>query len=998
MVLCALLIVSVVNGAEKGTLKIKVVDVEQGTVLSGVPVTISGPVMMGTKTTVSNLDGEALFINLTPGIYKVKTELEGFKTVVSTKIRVSLGQETVIHVKMEMAKIQETITVTAQLPTVNTTKSVIADHVTHEEVESLPISRDFVGYLQLAAGVNIVPNSQGRDTPEDPSGKGGLNYSDRGNQGYADTLGEGKRGTRDNIYFLDGMNITGMATQTALASFNNEVIQEQELMTSGVPAEYGGGKGVVGNIVTKSGGNKLSGSVNFYWQPKDLFLPYGGSEYNAARNDPGRDHTILEGYEDNKYDTALTLGGPIMKDKVWFFVSGQYRNDNNKFQLSESASSTREEVEFLGKRSGVFGKLSFKMSANDSFTFQVFLDDRSREGERSPNIIRTQQRKEDFESGVYSGYYQRVIGNNLLVDFRYGHYWWSWKRRSRYPEAGIPDALLYMPGTYPSIEQYTFGGIVDPARDDKNTRDQFSMNIEWFTRNFRIKAGVMYSNEYDKDELFNEFDDQRQSMDPNLSGITFGEIYDSGLWSSSEYSQRLLPYLNSNWGSTSSFLDINGDGVVSDSELRAATFTDMNENGLNFWRSTDIVTGPNKVRAKRWTAYVMNDWKINNFLTLNAGLRLEKHHYSNSEGGTILNLDMVILPRIGLVWDIGGKGTQKLTAFYGHFSDPMPFGMIHFAGNISGRVTHEQVWLNGDWYTYRIRGSSEHRDAVWTPNTKDGLAREFSLTHEIDLGKGIVLATQGYMRQDRNIIEDYDLFTYVTGVGAGWEHLALTYADFGYPPEGPPGEANYFLTNLIGGKRDIYGLDFELSKRFKNGSNLVAQYSYRHAEGNSQSDGNADLQGDFITLDPRNPWMKGPTPGNIPHKIKLFGTYRTPFGLDIGALFYWNTGWRFTESFIFLPGRYDIFYNWPLNDAETEFVQTGQERTPAYFEIDLKFNYRFKLSEKISLDLFLDVYNVTNTQSTIDVAYGRNDPLYEYKEATELLLPLRFYLGARLRF
>ena len=111
--------------------------------------------------------------------------------------------------------------------------------MTHETVESLPIARDFVGYLQLAAGVNIVPNSQGRDTPEDPAGKGGLNYRDRGLQGIG-----GKRGSRDNLYFLDGMNITGLASQTALTTFNNEVIQEQALMTSGVPAEYGGGTAV----------------------------------------------------------------------------------------------------------------------------------------------------------------------------------------------------------------------------------------------------------------------------------------------------------------------------------------------------------------------------------------------------------------------------------------------------------------------------------------------------------------------------------------------------------------------------------------------------------------------------------------------------------------------------------------------------------------------------------------------------------------------------------
>jgi outer membrane receptor protein involved in Fe transport len=250
---------------------------------------------------------------------------------------------------------------------------------------------------------------------------------------------------------------------------------------------------------------------------------------------------------------------------------------------------------------------------------------------------------------------------------------------------------------------------------------------------------------------------------------------------------------------------------------------------------------------------------------------------------------------------------------------------------------------------------------------------------------------------DRNIIEDYDLFTYVTSIGAGWEHLALTYEDFGYPASGPPGGANYFLSNLIGGKRDIYGLDFELSKRFKNGSNLVFQYSFKYAKGNTQSDGNADLQGDIIEIDPRNPWMMGPTPGTIPHKIKLFGTYRTKFGLDIGAMFYWNSGWKYTESYVFRPGSYWIYLNLP-NDDWTQFVKTGQEKTPSYFQLDLKFNYILKLSEKIALDLFLDIYNVTNSQTGFDVQYGRNDPDLEYQEVSELLLPMRFYLGARIRF
>ncbi|MFQ6108124.1 MAG: TonB-dependent receptor domain-containing protein [Candidatus Aminicenantales bacterium] len=971
-----------------GTLKVIVID-DEGAALPGVALTLSSPVMMGERTLITNVLGEALFINLTPGNYQIKSSLEGFQEKISKDIQVSLDRQTLLQIELKPAVVEESITVTAVSPAVDTTKSVIAEHVTHETVESLPIARDFVGYLQLAAGVNIVPNSQGRDTPEDPAGKGGLNYRDRGLQGIG-----GKRGSRDNFYFVDGMNITGHASQTAGMTFNNEVIQEQELMTSGVPAEYGGGKGVVGNIVTKSGGNRFSGSANFYYQPKDFYLPYGGKEYDSA-DDP----TMLEGYKDNKYDTAFTLGGPILRDRLWFFASGQFRNDSSKFNLSESASSIRELVDYSQKRLGAFGKLSFKLTPNDSFTFLYFLDDFDVEGSRDKNTIKTRQPKYEYNMGVYSGYYQRVFGNNLIFDFRYGHYWWARKLGPRYPDAGIPDSMYFMPGTYPSIENYVFGSY-HWAADDKNTRDQFNLNLEWYAGNMRIKGGLMYSNEYDKDDSYYYWGENRTSLDPSLSGITLGELLDAGVWPPSEMYQRLIPYLNNNWGPTSEYFDFNNDGIVTDDELRQATFTDMNEHGLNFWRIMIAKRGANKVQAQRYVAYIMDDWKINDYFTINAGLRFEKHNYYDSEGGVILEMPVRLLPRIGLVWNVGGRGTHKLTFFYGQFSDPMPFGMIHFAGNISGRVTHEQIWLNHEWYTYRIRGKPEYRDCAWTPNTRDNFAHEFSLTHEIDFGNGLVLSSQAYFRGDRKIIEDYDLYTYVEHYKGDptWGHLALTYEDFGYPSTGPTVPANYFLSNLIGAKRDIYGFDFELSKRFENGSFIVGQYSFKHALGNSQSDGNADLQGDFIEIDPRNPWMWGRTPGTIPHKLKIFGIYRTPFGLDIGALFYWNSGMYFTESYDFLPGRYSIYLNWPLNETWTDFAKTGEEKTPSYYQIDLKFNYGLRLYDTATLELFLDIYNITNNQAAIDVQYARNDKAWDYKETTEILLPMRFYVGARIRF
>lgn len=168
ILLSILLITSVTYSAEKGTLKVMVID-DEDNVLPGVSMTLSSPVMMGSKTLITSTVGEVLFVNLTPGPYELKSTLPGFVEKTSQRIEISLDRQTLLQVVLSPSVVEEEITVIAVSPAVDTTKSVIAEHITQETVESLPISRDFVGYLQLAAGVNIVPNSGGRDTPEGKS-------------------------------------------------------------------------------------------------------------------------------------------------------------------------------------------------------------------------------------------------------------------------------------------------------------------------------------------------------------------------------------------------------------------------------------------------------------------------------------------------------------------------------------------------------------------------------------------------------------------------------------------------------------------------------------------------------------------------------------------------------------------------------------------------------------------------------------------------------------
>ena len=313
------LFAAVAFGATYGTIKVTVTD-KEGSAIPGATVEATSPVFIGSRTAVTDASGTAVLTALTPGTYQVRVALSGFQTATLTT-KVTQNETVELNRSLALASIAESITVTAEAPLVDTTRATVADEVTLQEVEALPVSRDYRGYAQLVAGVNVVPNQGGRDVPVDPASKGGNNYRDRTAEGRT-----GGTGSRDNQYYLDGLIITDIYSGEGSMSFNNEVILEQQVITSGIPAEFAGGKGFVGNIVTKSGGNEFSGSVNYYMMSPDFY-----SDFKSSDN---RLHTSLE----DKNDAAVTFGGPIMRDRMWFFLSGQMLENSDEVQLSTSAS------------------------------------------------------------------------------------------------------------------------------------------------------------------------------------------------------------------------------------------------------------------------------------------------------------------------------------------------------------------------------------------------------------------------------------------------------------------------------------------------------------------------------------------------------------------------------------------------------------------------------------------------------------------------------------
>ncbi|HET7434266.1 MAG TPA: TonB-dependent receptor [Thermoanaerobaculia bacterium] len=972
--------------ATTGNLGVTVTDTT-GAVMPGVTIEATSPVQIGTRTAVTDSKGQVVIAGLVPGKYTVKASLSGFQT---STVNTTVEQNVTVPVAIKLATeaMAESITVTAEAPLVDTTRATVSEHVTLQQVESLPVGRDYKAYAQLVTGVNVVPNAGGVDTPVDPAGKGGNNYSDRGGEGRY-----GKTGSTDNTYYIDGLNITDMGNGRGTMTFNNEVILEQEIVTSGVPAEFAGGKGYVGNVVTKSGGNDFSGSLNYYLQTPSMYEDFKTSD------------TRLQAAKEDKYDAAATLGGPVMRDRAWFFVSGQLRKNTDEVHVSNSASPTGETTEYLNDRKNYFGKLTLKAGENTTILAQVFSDPREQGADANRNVNTVPGRYIDIEDTpkTASLQAQHVFGSAVVLEGRYGKFEEDYTQSPAHPELGLQNTIRYPAGTTVPAYQRNLGGA-STFFHQVQKRDQGDLISSFFFNGagtHSVKAGLQYTKL--QDETTSRFNggSSLTSLNNSLAGITFGESKSKGFFSTSEYNNAYNALKSATGTAAFTFADANHDGVISPEEFAALTFTSTANNnaGINFLRTTNHSVGTNNVIARDNTAFLQDDWTIGQF-TVNAGVRMEDWKYTASDGSTILDMDPTFSPRLGGTWDIGGQGRQKITAFYGRYYDPIRTDMVHFAGNITGTVNYEQVYLGNDWFTYRQRGSATVRDAGFAPNLKNQTQDEYSVTYGINLTPTWAFQAQAFQRKDSNLIEDYDPHVYWNlpgyAEGSAPAEFALQPGQHGWPATGIEGPVNFYLGNVIGGTRRTNGIDLTLDRRFRDNWTGSIQYAWRDAKGNITSDANADLVGDAIEYDPRQPYMYGKLQGSIDHQVKLYGMYRLPFNLEVGGLAYWNSGAHYTDSDIFLPGQYDIYLPHQFDDGS--FAKRGTETHPSYYNVDAKLRYLLQLRQ-VGVDFFLDIYNLTNNQDAIFVEQAHNDPEFtQYQQDRALLAPRRYQAGVRLRF
>ncbi len=264
---------------------------QQGAVLPGVTVTLTGAESGVVRSTTTDTSGNYQILALQPGAYNLKVELEGFRTAVREKVNLPVDVQTKLDIPMEIGARTETIQVTAEVSTLNTTDASMGNVITGNQVRALPLeARNVVGLLSLQPGAVYVPNT----LDEDPR-SGAVS---------------GARADQSNVT-LDGVDVNDPQFGTAYTSalrVTLDALQEFRVTTSNYGADSGRSSAAQVSLVTKSGTNTYHGSGYYLgrqtaWSSQEYFLGLAGQE--KAKLD--------------KQIGGGAIGGPILKDKLFFF-------------------------------------------------------------------------------------------------------------------------------------------------------------------------------------------------------------------------------------------------------------------------------------------------------------------------------------------------------------------------------------------------------------------------------------------------------------------------------------------------------------------------------------------------------------------------------------------------------------------------------------------------------------------------------------------------------
>ena len=283
-----------------------------GAVLPGVTVDAKNLSQGGVASAVSDAGGYFRFPSLAPGAYEVTAKLSGFTPKTFSRVELTLGQTKVLDMALGVSGLSETVQVTSEQPLIDIKSSQRSYSITADQFMNLPKGRDFSTIVTQAPGANFEAKSNGISIDGATAG--------------------------ENRFIIDGIETTNPQSGMQGKRMALDFVQEVQVKSSGYAAEYGGSTGGVINVISRSGSNDFHGDANIYYNDDGL----NGAERQTLRlvptNSRESEYVTLPKEGSRRVEPGFGVGGPIMKDKLWFF--GSYLPSLEKFDAVDASSAT----------------------------------------------------------------------------------------------------------------------------------------------------------------------------------------------------------------------------------------------------------------------------------------------------------------------------------------------------------------------------------------------------------------------------------------------------------------------------------------------------------------------------------------------------------------------------------------------------------------------------------------------------------------------------------
>jgi hypothetical protein len=932
---------------QTGTIRGTVTD-EDGAPLLGVSVSVKGPSLLGTVTDVSKENGLFRAPALPPGTYTVSFEFKGFQPVKREGIIVNVGMVVTLNIQMKVSAIQEEITVQAASPVVDIQSTKIATQITRDIMMNLPMQRSLDRIMGMTAGtVSGVMH-------------GGTEIS--------------------NAYEVDGVNVNDPSMNGRFVTVEYDAMEEVEVITGGLPAQVGNTGGSFVNVVTKSGGNNFSGMIQMYYTNKDLNEILFSDEQIKALNVGKPTFNIYQ------INTSAILGGPIVKDKLWFF--GDLGMTRNKFMSTFLPTTilgkSYEQYQPYNRNYNGFLKLTTQLGKN----LRVFVMANYSNpytpysGAGTYSTAEACQERTDY-NWAFTANASWILSPNTFIDFRAGL-------------ADIQWNIYYEPGTennYNYYDAYTFYSWGSTSRFGepvwRNTK-QASVRLTHFQDGFlggdhEFRAGV---------EVQTGVDEWTWYRDNPISWTYYN---------GSPYYYRGLYGLS---GPHPTY----GDGLL-------------------YIYVCGPKSSPNVVNGSqvRFGAYIQDTWTIKNRLTLNFGVRFDSYNGYLPESTKVASLGIApaigealfvpqygfnpfgamtidqwddvmgwspFSPRLGLAYDLFGDGRTAVKASFSQYAEAMPvmyFQTVHPLRPVSYGFYWTDLNNNGvpdappgDKYVAFGASVQQMLPSYYKqridPDIKAPMYNEYtaSINHELfrDFNVGLQFIyrekkdtvsailydpnTKRYWNTYEKATDWWIPFTTIVPAAGSFPEQAVTMY---FMSANAPAQMTAFA-NVPEAERKYQALELTFNKRMSHGWQLGGSVVWSQTKGNNTDD-YGSVWGYSGAYQQANWFVNryGYIGSDRPLVIKLFGTFSLP--LRFLASFYYThfsgSPWQRNVT-VYPPAAWMAANNALGLSYSVNLESSGTRRNPASDNLDFRLEKEFGLGRFGKLGVFVDVFNLLGNQ------------------------------------